>query len=85
MEIPELYDLVIERLLKGKLWMYGCDYGNYNGITLIAILLFMHGYDDDEDYLIRFNSTEITEELDHWMYDLMVKSNGHREVVHAYQ
>lgn len=84
MTISELYDLIIERLLKGKLWMLGCDYGNYSGVTLMAILLFKHGY-DDEDYLIRFNSTEITEELNYWMYDLMVKSNGHREVVHAYQ
>lgn len=84
MTISELYDLIIERLLKGKLFINGLDYGNYNGITLIAILLFKHGYADDE-YIIRFNSIEITEELDYWMYDLRVKSNGHREVVHAHQ
>ena len=50
----------------------------------MTILRFKHG-NADEDYLIRFNSIELTEEIDYWMYDLMVKSNGHREVVHAYQ
>ena len=84
MTISELYNLVIERLLKGNVWIYGLDYGNYRGINLMAILLFKHGY-DNEEYLIRYNSIELTEEIDYWMYDLMVKSNGHREVVHAYQ
>ena len=69
--IPELYNLVIERLLKGKLWMLGCDYGNYSGITLMAILLFKYG-NDGEDYIIRYNSIELTEEIDHWMYTQVI-------------
>ena len=71
MTIPELYDLVIERLLKGKLLINGLDYGNLNGIDLIAILLFKHGYGNG-DYLIRYNSIELTEEIDYWMHTKVI-------------
>lgn len=66
MTISELYDLIIERLLKGKLLINGLDYGNFSGFYLMAILLFKHG--SDKEYLIRYNSIELTKEIDYWMY-----------------